>query len=114
MGTHAFVWSLLSAVLVEVPIAVFMFLSARRLLRLTIRVMMARQGEPGPVPPLWRLALFWPDPGTGAASGQAVPARVQPDSREPAGPVDARERAGPVDSPEPAKPAPSPESGSAA
>jgi len=31
---------------------------ARRLLRLTVRMQMALEGHPGPVPPLWRVALF--------------------------------------------------------
>jgi hypothetical protein len=62
--THAFVWSLLSAVLVEIPVAVVMILGARQLLHLTIEVTMARAGQHGPVPPLWRMPLFGPAPFT--------------------------------------------------
>jgi hypothetical protein len=66
-GSREFVFSLLSAVLVEAPLAALMIVGARRLLRLTIRVVMSREGEPGPVPPLWRIALFGPDPCAGLA-----------------------------------------------
>ncbi len=61
-GTQAFVWSLMSAVFAELPVAVLMIIAARRLLRLTVQVTMAREGELGPVPALWRLALFGPAP----------------------------------------------------
>jgi hypothetical protein len=66
-GSREFVLSLLSAILVELPLAAAMIVGARRLLQLTIRVAMSREGEPGPVPPLWRLALFGPDPAAGLA-----------------------------------------------
>jgi hypothetical protein len=61
-GSREFTLSLISALVAELPLAVVFIIGARRLLRLTIRVAMARDGYPGPVPPLWRLALFGPDP----------------------------------------------------
>lgn len=57
-GTSDFGLSVLLAVFAELPVAALMILGARRLLRLTIAVAMARQGQPGPVPPLWRVALL--------------------------------------------------------
>ncbi|HKB31517.1 MAG TPA: hypothetical protein VKD26_11855 [Streptosporangiaceae bacterium] len=90
--THEFVWSVLSA-FVELPIAALMILAARRLLRLTIRLTMAREGELGPVPPLWRMALFGPDPvvhvvgpqtDDAAHSAAAQPGAAQPGAAQPA------------------------------
>lgn len=65
LGAPTFAWSLLSAALVELPVAALMIFGARRLLQLTVRVAMARGGLSGPVPPLWRMALFGPDPADG-------------------------------------------------
>jgi hypothetical protein len=56
--TSGFMFSLLSALLIEVPIAVVAILGARRLLRLTIGRIRSRDGFDGPVPPLWRIPLF--------------------------------------------------------
>ena len=57
-GSRAFSFSLASALCVELPLAILMILGARRLLRLTVRMQMALEGLPGPVPPLWRVALL--------------------------------------------------------
>jgi hypothetical protein len=57
-GTRGFGFSLFAALVAEVPLAVLMMLGARRLLRLTIAGAMAREGIPGPVPPLWRVPLL--------------------------------------------------------
>jgi hypothetical protein len=57
-GSNAFGLSLVSALCAELPLAVLMIFGARRLLRLTVRMQMALEGLPGPVPPLWRVALF--------------------------------------------------------
>lgn len=57
-ATRSFYFSLLSAVFVELPLAAMMIYGARRLLQLTVRMQMALEGLPGPVPPLWRVALF--------------------------------------------------------
>ena len=56
--TSGFLFSLLSALLIEIPLAVAAILAARRLLRLTIGRIRSREGLPGPVPSLWRIPLF--------------------------------------------------------
>ncbi len=56
--TSSFLFSLLSALLIEIPLAVAAILAARRLFRLTIARIRSRDGLPGPVPPLWRIPLF--------------------------------------------------------
>jgi hypothetical protein len=58
LRTNGFLFSLLSALLVEIPLAVAAILAARRLLRLTIQRIRTREGLIGPVPALWRLPLF--------------------------------------------------------
>lgn len=56
--TSGFLLSLLSAVLIEIPLAVAALIGARRLLRLTIGRIRHHAGLPGPVPPLWKIPLF--------------------------------------------------------
>jgi hypothetical protein len=56
--TSGFLFSLLSALLIEIPLAVIAIMSARRLLRLTIDRIREHEGLPGPVPPLWRIPLY--------------------------------------------------------
>jgi hypothetical protein len=56
--TSGFIVSLLSALLIEIPLAVFAIMGARRLLRMTIARIRDHEGLPGPVPPLWRIPLF--------------------------------------------------------
>jgi hypothetical protein len=56
--TAGFLGSLLSALLVEVPIAVLAVVVARRLLRLTIGQVIKYEGGAGPVPSLWKVPLF--------------------------------------------------------
>ena len=56
--TSGFVVSLLSAVFIEIPLAVIAIIGARRLLRLTIARIRHQAGLAGPVPPLWRIPLF--------------------------------------------------------
>lgn len=56
--TSDFLFSVLLAVFIEIPLAVAAILGARRLLRLTIGRIRAHDGLPGPVPPLWRIPLF--------------------------------------------------------
>jgi hypothetical protein len=75
-GSRGFIMSLLSALLVELPLAVLLFTSARRLVRVTIATMMQLSGIAGPVPPLWRIPLF--------ADGleEALPARLRPRSTQ--------------------------------
>ena len=70
--------SLITALVVELPLAVLLFTSARRLVRVTIATMMQLSGIAGPVPPLWRIPLF--------ADGleEALPARLRPRSTQAA------------------------------
>jgi len=101
-GTGDFWFSLFSAVVAELPLAILMIFGARRLLRLTVATEMALEGMTGPVPPLWQVALLGPrlgarsDPvppdsgsgsgrtGSGAAgSGQAEPRGAEPGGVEP-------------------------------
>ncbi len=58
LRTPGFQLSLLSAVFVELPLAALAIAAARRLLRLTIGMVSARQGQQARVPPLWRIPLF--------------------------------------------------------
>lgn len=62
--TPGFLASLLSAILVELPIAMLAIFMARRLLRLTVGQVMRYEGLTGQVPPLWRIPLLGPAPGT--------------------------------------------------
>jgi hypothetical protein len=69
-GTSGFWFSLLSAVVAELPLAILLASGARRLLRLTIATEMALEGATGPVPPLWQVVL---GPGLGARDDSARP-----------------------------------------
>src|SRR5215813_1701683 len=70
-GSHGFVMSLVTALVVELPLAALLFISARRLVRVTLQAMMQLSGIDGPVPALWRIPLF--------ADGleEALPARLR-------------------------------------
>jgi hypothetical protein len=57
-GSSGFTESVLSAVLAEIPLALLLFASARRLVRVTLETVMQLSGESGPAPPLWRVPLF--------------------------------------------------------
>jgi hypothetical protein len=57
-GTRNFLISLLSAVVVELPLALVALMGARRLLRLTLRRLEVLEGVVGPVPAFWRVPLF--------------------------------------------------------
>jgi len=61
-GTRGVTVSVLSAALVELPLAVIALTGARRLLRLTIGRLELLAGSPGPVPPFWRVPLFGDTP----------------------------------------------------
>ena len=71
-GSSAFTGSVLSAVLAEIPLALLMFVGARRLVRVTVETVMQLSGGGGPAPPLWRVPLF--------ADGleECLPARLRP------------------------------------
>src|SRR6266513_542454 len=76
-GSRGFIMSLVTALVVELPLALLLFISARRLVRVTIKTMMQLSGIAGPVPPLWRIPLF--------AHGleEALPARLRQRSTQP-------------------------------
>jgi hypothetical protein len=76
-GSRGFTMSLVTALVVELPLAGLLFISARRLVRVTIATMMQLSGIAGPVPPLWRIPLF--------AHGleEALPARLRQRSTQP-------------------------------
>jgi hypothetical protein len=57
-GTRGFIDSLTLALVVELPLAVVAMMGARRLLRLTFSRLHALKGDPGPVPPFWKVPLF--------------------------------------------------------
>jgi hypothetical protein len=57
-GSSGFIASILSAVLVELPLAFLLFAGARRLVRVTVETIMELSGVNGPAPPLWRVPLF--------------------------------------------------------
>jgi hypothetical protein len=61
-GTRGFMVSLLSAVLVELPLAALALIGARRLLRLTIGRVELLAGFAGQVPAFWRVPLFGDTP----------------------------------------------------
>jgi hypothetical protein len=56
--TPGFMLSVLSAALVELPLAAVALIGARRLLRLTIGRLELLSGFSGPVPAFWRVPLF--------------------------------------------------------
>jgi hypothetical protein len=66
-----------SAVVAEVPLALMMFIAARRLHRMSVGIVMQLEGINAPVPALWRIPLF--------AEGlqAALPARLRQEPREP-------------------------------
>ena len=57
-GSSGFTESILTAALVELPLAFLLFAAARRLARVTVQSLMQLVGVPGPVPPLWKIPLF--------------------------------------------------------
>ncbi len=63
-GTRGFTLSLLSALLVELPLAALALIGARRLLRLTIGRVEVLGGDLGPVPSFWQVPLFADYPGS--------------------------------------------------
>jgi hypothetical protein len=62
LRTPGFQLSLLTAAVVELPLAGLAIAGARRLLRLTIGLVTERRGHQARVPPLWRIPLFGDSP----------------------------------------------------
>jgi hypothetical protein len=73
--------SLLSALLIELPVAVAALIGARRLLRLTLRRIEVLEGATGPLPPFWKVPLFG-DARTGYRDLLTAPGKLPP-GREP-------------------------------
>ena len=57
-GTRGFADSLTLALVAELPLALLAMIGARRLLRLTFSRLAALKGDPGPLPPFWKVPLF--------------------------------------------------------
>lgn len=106
--TSGFQVSLLSALLIEIPLAVIAILGARRLLRLTIARIRNREGLVGPVPSLWKIPLFGPDEG-GLRRDPARPASAS--SPAPSASAPSPVPSVPHPSPVPLVPPPSPPPG---
>jgi hypothetical protein len=96
--TAGFIGSLVSALAIEVPIAILAVLVARRLLRLAIGQVIRYEGGRGPVPSLWKVPLFSTEDGTSVerlikaakSDGQDGDARAGDDRAEDAGAGDDR------------------------
>jgi hypothetical protein len=58
LGTRDIWMSVASAVFAELPLAFMMLTAARRLVRMSVGVVMHLEGIDGPVPSLWRIPLF--------------------------------------------------------
>jgi hypothetical protein len=58
LGTRDIWMSVASAVFAELPLAFMMLTAARRLVRMSVGVVMQLEGIDGPVPSLWRIPLF--------------------------------------------------------
>jgi hypothetical protein len=78
IGSPEFPMSLASAVIAELPLAFMLFNAARRLMRMSVGVVMKLEGIVEPVPPLSRVPLF--------AEGLmgTLPARYREPAKEPA------------------------------
>lgn len=63
-GTRGFTVSLLSALLVELPLAAVALIGARRLLRLTVGRLELLAGARSPAPSFWQVPLFGDHPGS--------------------------------------------------
>ena len=83
IGTRNIWESVASAALAELPLAFIMFTAARRLVRMSVGVVMQLEGITAEVPPLWKIPLF----AEGLAA--ALPARYRAESQEPKPPAPA-------------------------
>jgi len=84
--TRGFGMSLVTALVVEVPLAVLAVLGARRLLRLSLGRAGLRAGPPGRRPSLWRMPLFGEPPAAEFRELQpAQDGRGRPDGAPPDG-----------------------------
>jgi hypothetical protein len=79
--TSGFMYSLLSALLIELPLAAFAIWRARQLLRLTIGRIRLFEGKPGPVPPLRKVPMLGADSGARLSDLFADPAYEEGDGQ---------------------------------
>ena len=79
-GTRGFMVSVLSAAVIELPLAVLALIGARRLLRLTVGRLELLAGSPGPVPSFWQVPLFGDCPGSYRSLLRKPPGLVATDS----------------------------------
>lgn len=82
--TKGFEVSLLSALLVELPLAALAIIGARRLLRATIAATWRYRGEEGQIPPLRKVELLTSSPGGHLRDIFADPDSARPDVAESA------------------------------
>ena len=82
-GTKGFMVSLLSALLVELPLAAVALIGARRLLRLTIGRLELLGGGAGPLPSFWRVPLFGDHNGSYRVLLHKSPLAADADTGEP-------------------------------
>jgi hypothetical protein len=85
-GTRGFMVSVLSAAVVELPLAVLALIGARRLLRLTVGRLELLTGTPGPVPSFWQVPLFGGAPGSYRSLLRKSPDLAGPDAGSAGGP----------------------------
>ncbi len=81
--TKGFQASLLSALLIELPLAALAILGARRLLRMTNAVMLRYRGMSGPVPDLRKIPLVGVEPGRPLSDLLAEPEAQLPSVSDP-------------------------------
>jgi hypothetical protein len=79
-GTTGFMLSVLSAAVIELPLAAVALIGARRLLRLTIGRLELLAGYPGPVPSFWQVPLFGDAPGSYRSLLRKPPGLVHTDT----------------------------------
>jgi hypothetical protein len=60
--TRDFLFSVLSAVIIELPLAALAIIAAHRLIRQAICRVRLLEGDADPIPPLWRMPLLGADP----------------------------------------------------
>jgi hypothetical protein len=94
--TAGFELSLLSAVVIELPLAALAGWGARRLLQMNVAVVRRYEGEPGPSPSLWQARLIGGRPGSHLSELFSELDSGDTDSRETEGEAQDRPRDGPA------------------
>ena len=94
--TAGFELSLLSAVVIELPLAALAGWGARRLLQMNVAVVRRYEGEPGPSPSLWQARLIGGSPGSHLSELFSELDSGDTDSRETEGEAQDRPRDGPA------------------